>query len=171
MTEIKTKLCPHCKEIKPVNEFNHSKRTKDGYDYRCKQCQNLSNKSWCKRNWFDKIKQQNQRCKDLTDKIRIYKQTHGCYYCNENTPCCLDLHHLDPSVKEINPSCMASNGWGWNRMLKELDKCIVVCANCHRKIHEGILPWPVGKTVNPSHCHCEDNRGSTDTGRHKSLGK
>ena len=39
-----------------------------------------------------------------------------------------DFHHTDPSIKEFKLS-----GKPFNK--KELDKCIMVCANCHRKIH------------------------------------
>lgn len=163
MTE---KFCPSCKQTKPVEQFNHSKRTKDGYDYRCKECQKASNKKWCEANWSNKMKQQNERVRDIAEKIANIKTSQGCLICGEETACCLDFHHLDPKSKEINPACMISNGWGWSRIENELNKCVIVCANCHRKIHAGLIQWPVGKTANPSHCHCEDNRGSTGTGRH-----
>ena len=45
----------------------------------------------------------------------------------------LDFHHLDPKEKDFN----IGNGHtrSWDRLKKELDKCILVCANCHREIH------------------------------------
>lgn len=47
-----------------------------------------------------------------------------------------DFHHLDPSQKEHNFG-------GMNRVLKsakvELDKCVLVCANCHRLLHAGVI--------------------------------
>jgi hypothetical protein len=46
----------------------------------------------------------------------------------------LDFHHLKPEEKEFN---FSSGGYtrSWDKMKKELDKCILVCANCHREIH------------------------------------
>ena len=48
-----------------------------------------------------------------------------------------DYHHLDPSKKEfkIGDASTAS----WKRLLAELDKCVMLCALCHRKHHAGVL--------------------------------
>ena len=46
----------------------------------------------------------------------------------------LEFHHLDKSTKEEKPS-KAILSWSFDRAKKELDKCILVCANCHREIH------------------------------------
>lgn len=45
----------------------------------------------------------------------------------------LDFHHKDPSKKEFRIA--ESNTKSWDRTKKELDKCILVCANCHRELH------------------------------------
>jgi len=66
---------------------------------------------------------------------RDYKSSRGCFFCPETTYVCLDLHHLDPSKKDINPSKAMSR----DQFLEEASKCIVVCSNCHRKLHAGIL--------------------------------
>lgn len=54
----------------------------------------------------------------------------GYNKCNE----ALEFHHLDPSKKDFG---ISSNGHcnSWEKVKKELDKCIMVCANCHREIH------------------------------------
>ena len=46
----------------------------------------------------------------------------------------LEFHHLDPSEKDFG---IASKGYtrSWESVKNELDKCIMVCANCHREIH------------------------------------
>ncbi len=59
----------------------------------------------------------------------------GCCQCAENNPECLDLHHRDPNEKEFRISRLAREGT-WDKLMKEAAKCIVVCANCHRKLHE-----------------------------------
>ena len=48
-------------------------------------------------------------------------------------PCVYDFHHVDPSTKEYKPSQLFSGKW--EKLTVELDKCIMVCANCHRLIH------------------------------------
>src|ERR1035437_963249 len=46
----------------------------------------------------------------------------------------LEFHHLDKAEKEEKPSRVILR-WSFDRAKDELDKCILVCANCHREIH------------------------------------
>jgi len=48
----------------------------------------------------------------------------------------LDFHHIDPLQKDFD---ISSNSYSFEKMKKEADKCILVCANCHREIHAGYL--------------------------------
>ncbi len=50
----------------------------------------------------------------------------------------LDFHHLDENKKDFG---LSKDGItrSWERTKKELNKCILVCSNCHREIHAGIL--------------------------------
>lgn len=52
----------------------------------------------------------------------------------------LDFHHLDPSKKEFTPS----KGYkkSWTKLKQEIDKCILLCSNCHREVHAGVTQWP-----------------------------
>lgn len=49
----------------------------------------------------------------------------------------LDFHHLDPTTKEFS---IGSKGYtrSWEKVRAELDKCILVCANCHREVELGV---------------------------------
>lgn len=50
----------------------------------------------------------------------------------------LEFHHLNPNKKDFGigqKGCTRS----WEKVKEELDKCILVCANCHREIHAGII--------------------------------
>lgn len=46
----------------------------------------------------------------------------------------LETHHVDPNEKDFSLS-MRGLTRSWKKIKKELDKCILVCANCHREIH------------------------------------
>lgn len=48
-----------------------------------------------------------------------------------------DFHHLDPNEKEINISMILNNSW--DIIKKELDKCVLLCSNCHRELHTGLF--------------------------------
>lgn len=50
----------------------------------------------------------------------------------------LSFHHKDPSKKDFGLSASGLTR-AWTKTQKELDKCILVCANCHMEIHEGII--------------------------------
>lgn len=56
-----------------------------------------------------------------------------CERCPENDPYCLDFHHLDRKTKSNTVSYLATNVFSKEEIKAEIDKCIVLCANCHRK--------------------------------------
>lgn len=68
------------------------------------------------------------------EKWDLYKGSLHCARCSENHIACMDFHHIDPSEKEYEVSKLVSNGM-YTKAYKEIKKCIVLCANCHRKHH------------------------------------
>lgn len=133
---MKTKVCSKCTLRKSIDLFYKSKLRKDGRSSRCKTCDDFSNTATRKK---DSVKSNlyRQRWKtELFDRINIWKHEQGCKFCTETEPCCLELHHTDPSAKETHPSLMRTS---WDRFMQEAKKCIVVCSNCHKKIHKGLL--------------------------------
>ena len=65
--------------------------------------------------------------------IADYKSGRNCS-CGESHPACLDFHHIG-NDKEYSISQLASRGWSKDRVLSEIKKCVLICANCHRKLH------------------------------------
>jgi hypothetical protein len=57
----------------------------------------------------------------------------GCIRCGEVHPACLDFHHRNPEEKEGHIGEFRK--FGMKRLLAEIAKCDVLCANCHRKFH------------------------------------
>lgn len=64
-----------------------------------------------------------------------YKSTVKCTNCPEDHPACLDFHHRYPLDKDTEVSYMVVQGCARERILKEVAKCVVLCSNCHRKLH------------------------------------
>ena len=58
------------------------------------------------------------------------KEASGCTDCGETNPIVLDFDHLKD--KKYNVSRMIHDGFSWAAIKKEIAKCEVVCANCHR---------------------------------------
>jgi hypothetical protein len=67
-------------------------------------------------------------------------QNDKCLFCPEDLRECIDYHHVFVEEKDLAISDIVHNKRSRPRLLKELKKCIPVCANCHRKIHAGIVP-------------------------------
>ena len=63
------------------------------------------------------------------------KSTLTCERCPENHPACIDFHHQDPTKKEVNIGEAFRLGYSKKRIEAEMEKCIVLCSNCHRKLH------------------------------------
>lgn len=61
----------------------------------------------------------------------------GCRGCHINDFRCLDFHHLDPSTKLFSIGAAISRGVSMERILAEITKCEVLCANCHKLEHLG----------------------------------
>src|SRR5262245_41454680 len=70
--------------------------------------------------------------------FRAYKRTLSCIRCRESDPVTLDFHPRNPAEKDFLPSRACFCGWGIKRIIAEIAKCDVLCANCHRKAHRDL---------------------------------
>jgi hypothetical protein len=116
MTEEKkryvTKNCKHHGDVKFILEGR-------GY-YRCTKCR------------MDAVSRKRKKLKkDLVE----YKggQCERCGY--NKCVAAMDFHHTNPAEKDFGLS-KDGHTKSWEKLKKEADKCILVCANCHREIHE-----------------------------------
>lgn len=76
-----------------------------------------------------------RRGKEIRAWFQEYKRTLKCNRCPENHPACLDFHHVNGSEKKYTVNEMVTRRWGRARILKAIEECEVLCANCHRKEH------------------------------------
>lgn len=63
-----------------------------------------------------------------------FKKTQSCAQCGEDHVATLDFHHVIRSKSNKKVHLMAQQN-SWEKITEELKKCIVLCANCHRKLH------------------------------------
>ena len=87
---------------------------------------------WRKRHPED-YKRQYQAEFEKRRQILLEARAGGCIKCGEKDPACLDFHHRDPTTKEGHIGEFRK--FGMKRLLAEIEKCDVLCANCHRKFH------------------------------------
>jgi hypothetical protein len=93
-----------------------------------------------RKTWYESHKQQRiaetAALRQLRrEQMREYKSKLSCILCSEVHPACLDFHHVDPSTKLIEVSKAVHLCWSWERIMAEVNKCIVLCKNCHAKQH------------------------------------
>jgi len=65
--------------------------------------------------------------------IRDYKNKYNCEICNENNNECLIFHHRDKTDKEEKVPRLCC--YGIRKVKEEINKCSIICHNCHSKIH------------------------------------
>ena len=65
-----------------------------------------------------------------------------CMLCDYNRCSdALEFHHKNSSKKEFSVS-QSGLTRSWERVKNEIDKCVLVCANCHRELHNNIRSLP-----------------------------
>jgi len=127
----KTKKCKIC------DELIHSKNI-----YCSKLCQSIGMKNYhtSKQN-HNKSKSQIMRSFRSRIKIKSLEYLgNKCIVCGYNKcVAALEFHHKDPSTKEFQISNTTKK---WETIKIELDKCVLLCANCHRELHFGLIELP-----------------------------
>lgn len=135
-------ICKVCGP-KPISEFyRHAKR---GYQSLCKQCKASYNKKHYRKNklaYKNRALASNQRIRQRRyELIATYLREHPCDNCGESDPMVLEFHHKDPKEKVNNVSALVCQLAPWPAVLREIQKCAVLCANCHRRETAKQLGW------------------------------
>ena len=134
-----SKVCSKCKAEKALTEFYKRTTSKDGVQRQCKQCANTYfSRPGIMRRYIDRASANSDKKAKL---LAEYKSKLRCTVCGETNTCCLDFHHIDPAEKEHSIVDMVRR-FSWKNTLREIEKCICVCSNCHRKIHAGVISCP-----------------------------
>lgn len=89
-------------------------------------------KTWYQRNRKKHIQAAAGNKSRAKDKWAAFKSTLACMQCGENHPSTLDFHHVEPSEHKVHR--LVADG-RFSAAMKEIEKCLVLCANCHRKHH------------------------------------
>jgi hypothetical protein len=124
---MSVRICKTCKEEKPLDEFHSSVSStfisESDKVYRrrvCKKCHTKTN---------------GERRKAVVAWFAEYKKTLKCQHCQVADFRVLEFHHEDSSTKEFNLGDLVRKTPSKERLMTEVDKCIVLCANCHRIHH------------------------------------
>lgn len=127
-----SKVCSKCRAVKPESEFSKNRVKKDGLQAYCKPCHREANQyrnrtEW-NRQWQKKRREVNK------EKFFEWLSLHPCIDCGETDIVVLELDHIKPKGgKKHTVSLMISSNLKWETVFTEIQKCVVRCANCHRR--------------------------------------
>ncbi len=132
---METKKCTKCNSAKSLDEFGLRSKTTGKRECICKTCKREYTKSHYRNN-KDVYK---KRASEFTKKTRIvnsckmvdYLRKHPCVDCGEPDVIVLQFDHIKD--KEHTIGKMVVNGYSWPKILDEINKCQVRCANCHTR--------------------------------------
>lgn len=132
-----SKVCSTCKIKKPMTKYYKRSRSKDGYGYKCKPCCNEYHRKWTIENpeKYKNIARNHEKRNIRSWLITEYKDV-SCVDCEKVFPwCVMDFDHRQGEEKEFSIgafSRMSRTETNMDKVKKEIAKCDVVCANCHR---------------------------------------
>ena len=139
-------ICINCKIEKEETEFLFRNKAKGVRHHICKTCKNLLyQKAWYQRHRTEHVARTSRRRNTWKKLVReflveFYK-THPCESCGFSNPAALEFHHKDPKLKKIEVSRMINGSYSLEYAQKEIDKCSVLCANCHRILTSKEYGW------------------------------
>jgi hypothetical protein len=131
------KVCKKCNIEKELSKFSKRAKCNDGYNIYCKEC----GYTWNRKSYYKTSKSRN---KYLIDRRRRLAQERNeliksmglkCKVCGFNHPASLDFHHRNPEDKLKDISVLKWSGCSNETFIKEIEKCDVLCSNCHRIEH------------------------------------
>lgn len=129
------KLCKDCKLNKPIEEFNIVHKHNNCRRSACKSCYSIRQRKGRIRSGKQEPtrKQRSNQRVIVKQKVYDYLKQNPCIICNEKEVACLQFDHRDSLNKKFHISNAACNGISWDKIVEEIEKCDVLCANCHAK--------------------------------------
>ncbi len=125
---MKEKRCYICGKYKSLDEFHRDTSQSTGFCSRCKICHNKR-----------RLERQRKNIAPLRIIIEEAKRK-GCFHCGELNPVVLDTHHLHSKTFNFSAVLNGSRkAISDTEFKKELTNCVILCANCHRRVTRGDL--------------------------------
>jgi hypothetical protein len=137
------KQCSKCGRFLPLSEFHLRHDTKGTYRSDCKECRSEYHRLYYQQNRerYRQHQRRNQPARRHRNRQRLFEYLADkyCVDCGERDRTVLELDHVH-GEKHFNVGSMVS-AFSWERILKELAKCEVRCANCHRRKTARDFKW------------------------------
>lgn len=131
------KFCSGCSTTRPEDMFSFKNKKLNKRVSRCKICIRAYNKQHYRNNpktYKECSKRNNlKKLSELRSRLLEYLKDKSCLVCNEDDSIVLQFDHLNPETKNNTISAMIRGKYSWDTILAEIEKCQILCANCHAR--------------------------------------
>ncbi len=126
--------CYRCGELKPAEDFAWRRKAIDQRDSFCRSCRAAYKKEHYAANrqlYIDRASvRKREIARERTILLLEFFRTNPCVDCDEMDPVVREFDHLRDKLFDIGGNLATQT---WENILCEIEKCEVVCANCHRR--------------------------------------
>lgn len=126
-------------DIKAMDKYGRGKKFVNGHNGRKYEDRTQFKREWNHRNRPERYNYKQDYVRRLKGDLLIFKGgkcEHCGYKYDGSNACAFDMHHTDPATKLFNVGLNSFNRVSKEKNYKEAEKCIVLCAICHR-LHHG----------------------------------
>ena len=128
--------CGRCGELKALSEFAWRRKNVGQRHNMCRPCHSAYHREHYLANKQRYVEQARERKRQLrherTQFLIEFFATHPCADCGETDPVVLEFDHVNAENKRFEIGAALAYR-AWETILEEIEKCEVVCANCHRR--------------------------------------
>lgn len=143
---------------KPLGDFGKYAKSPDGLQYYCKSCKAKAYQDR-KSESIEKTQEARRRRVHRNRKmVYRYLLDNPCVSCGIGDPVVLEFDHRDNVSKDSDISKMVNNGLSEKKIMAEIAKCDVRCANCHKRRTAEQFGW--WKFTNNVYVQTESEVGS-----------
>ena len=133
-----------CLQWKDPEDFNWRYKALGIRHPTCRECQKPFRKNWYEGSAKERhLENVQARKKVVREQARsfvlAYLLTHPCENCGESDPRVLEFHHKEGKDKAVSE--LVAGGYSIATIQAEIDKCSVLCANCHRRLTMDDRGW------------------------------
>lgn len=143
------KMCSKCGSSKPESEY-FVKDSKTGRLHaHCKVCYKEHRKTYAANHYEKYGDAYRERARLRRAKMKRIRQNElieymrdkSCVQCGESDIRVLEFDHIDPALKSFSIARAINDGVLWDTILAEINKCQVLCSNCHKKRTAAQYGW------------------------------
>ncbi len=143
------KICTKCKQAKTVSDFFVKDKTRGKLHTQCKNCYKVQRQHYYSEHYEKYRDEYRKRAKERRTKLKTeyrnnlldFLSDKSCVICKISDPVVLEFDHIDLNTKSFSISQSVKLGYRWDRVLAEIDKCQVMCANCHKRKTSREFGW------------------------------